>query len=87
MSKILIHQPEYLPWTHLFEKIKLSDVFVFLDNVQYNRRSYQNRNEIKTQHGRKWLTVPLKYSSREELISNILIDNSQNWKKTTLIFD
>ncbi len=84
MTKILIHQPEYLPWTHLFEKIKESDTFVFLDNVQYNRRSFQNRNQIKINSGKKWLTVPIKKASRFELISNIKIDNSKNWKEQHL---
>ena len=84
MTKILIHQPEYLPWTHLFEKIKESDTFVFLDNVQYNRRSFQNRNQIKIRSGKKWLTIPIKKTSRFELISNIKIDNSKNWKEQHL---
>tara|TARA_B110000438_G_C15779596_1_gene635695 strand:- start:1089 stop:1760 length:672 start_codon:yes stop_codon:yes gene_type:complete len=84
MTKILIHQPEYLPWTHLFEKIKLCDIFVILDNVQYNRRSFQNRNQIKNQSGAKWLTVPIKYAERSEIIKNITIDNSKNWKQEHL---
>lgn len=80
MSKVLIHQPEYLPWTHLFEKINKSDFFVFLDDVQYNRRSFQNRNQIKIKSGTKWLTIPILKAERTALISNILIDNSKNWK-------
>ncbi len=84
MTKILIHQPEYLPWPHLFEKAKESDTFIFLDDVQYNRRSFQNRNYIKTKSGKKRLTVPIKKTSRFELISNIKIDNSKNWREQHL---
>ena len=80
MNKLFIHQPEYLPWTHFFEKIKLSDVYVVLNDVQYNRRSFQNRNQIKTKDGQKWLSVPLKYAPREFKISKIMIDNSSNWQ-------
>ena len=80
MSNVLIHQPEYIPWIHLFEKIKMCDTFVILDGVQYNRRSFQNRNQIKTKEGKKWLTIPTKYAERSELISNIEIDNSQKWQ-------
>ncbi len=76
----MIHQPEYLPWGNLFSKILFSDVFVFLDTVQYARRSFQNRNKIKTRQGEKWLTVPLRYASQQELISKIRIDNSSDWK-------
>ena len=61
-----------------------SDVFVFLDTVQYVRRSFQNRNKIKTRQGEKWLTVPLKYAFRQQLISKIEIDNSCDWKRQHL---
>ena len=46
-----------------FYKVKKANSLIFLDNVQYNRRSYQNRNYIKTNNGKKFLTVPLKKSS------------------------
>ena len=46
MSSVVIHQPEYLPWANLFFKIYKCDNFIFLDNVQYSRRSFQNRNLI-----------------------------------------
>ena len=46
MYNIVIHQPEYLPWINLFLKLSKCQKFVFLDNVQYTRRSFQNRNII-----------------------------------------
>ena len=46
MYSIVIHQPEYLPWMNLFLKISKCEKFIFLDNVQYSRRSFQNRNII-----------------------------------------
>lgn len=78
----MIHQPEFMPWTNLFTKMSICDHYVFLDNVQYARRSYQNRNKFKFNGGSKWITVPVKKASREELICNIEIDNSDDWKKT-----
>ena len=84
MLSVMIHQPEYLPWSNLFIKMVFSDVFVFLDTVQYVRRSFQNRNKIKTRQGEKWLTVPLKYAFRQQLISKIEIDNSCDWKRQHL---
>ena len=38
MITTVIHQPEYLPWLNLFIKMALCEKFVFLDNVQYQRR-------------------------------------------------
>ena len=53
------HQPVYLPWLGLFHKIALSDAFVWFDDVQYQKRDWNNRNKIKTNSGPAWLTVPV----------------------------
>jgi hypothetical protein len=84
MSSVMIHQPEYLPWTGLFTKMAACDIYVHLDSVQYLRRSYQNRNMIKNQHGAQWLTVPLQKAKRIEVIERICIDNSQDWQNIHL---
>lgn len=57
---------------------------MFLDTVQYTRRSFQNRNKIKTKNGPRWLTVPLKYAPRDQIINNMEIDNSKKWKSRHL---
>ncbi len=58
MSRVVaIHQPNYLPWIGYFYKIAHCDVFVFLDNVQYEKRGFTNRNRIKTSQGPGWLTI------------------------------
>lgn len=79
---ISVHQPQYLPWLGYFHKMYQSDAFVFLDNVQYKKREYQNRNRIRTKSGGIWLTVPV---LSEEVpypkISSVRIDNSQAWQK------
>tara|TARA_B100000315_G_scaffold252052_1_gene288041 strand:+ start:399 stop:1082 length:684 start_codon:yes stop_codon:yes gene_type:complete len=56
---VSIHQPQYLPWLPYFSKINKSDVFVFLDNVQFQKNGLQNRNELKNSSGRFWLTIPI----------------------------
>lgn len=77
---IAAHQPQYLPWLGYFHKIYKSEAFVFLDNVQYEEREYQNRNRIRTKEGWIWLTVPVaKCSQAYPNISNVCIDNSQGW--------
>ena len=43
------HQPSYIPWLGLFHKIAISDIFCFMDSVQYEKNSFINRNKIKVQ--------------------------------------
>lgn len=76
---VSVHQPQYFPWLGYFDKINKSDVFVYLDDVQYKKREWQNRNRIKTPSGFQWLTVPVKYSHRER-INEILIQNELSWQ-------
>lgn len=56
---ITIHQPDFLPWLGFFNKIRLADLFVIGDHVQYRNKGYQNRNRIKTSKGAQWLTIPI----------------------------
>jgi len=53
------HQPAYLPWLGLLHKAALSDVFVLVDNVQFEKDSYINRNRLRSPEGWRWLTVPV----------------------------
>ena len=80
MSIISIHQPVYLPWLGFFEKIISSEKFVFLDDVQYEKNGFQNRNKIRTTDGDMWLTIPVKTKSKT-LLKNVKIDDSSNWMK------
>jgi len=54
-----IHQLHYLPWLRYIEKIARSDVFIVLDNVQFTKNDWQNRNRVKTSAGSTVLTVPV----------------------------
>ncbi|RJR21266.1 MAG: hypothetical protein C4581_02205 [Nitrospiraceae bacterium] len=77
-----VHQPQYMPWLGLFDKIAKSDCFVFLDQVQYKEREFQNRNKIRTKDGWMWLTVPVQSSGTgRKKICDVLIDNSNGWRK------
>jgi hypothetical protein len=74
-------QPAYLAWMPLFERMKMSDVFVYLDDVEYSKNSFHNRNRIKTPDGPLVLTVPVLYSGNSKaFISQIRIDYTQNWQ-------
>src|SRR3954470_2132367 len=54
-----ISQSCYIPWKGYFDLIGMVDVFVVYDDVKYSKNHWHNRNLIKTQHGLKWLTVPV----------------------------
>jgi hypothetical protein len=56
---VAIHQPEHLPWLGFFEKMLRADVFVLLDDVQFSKGDFQNRNRVKGRGGAQWLTVPV----------------------------
>ena len=82
---IAIHQPNFLPWPGYFYKIAKSDTFVLLDNVQYSKNSFINRNKIKTPQGELWLTVPVKSTGLSDLlIKNVQINNHVDWRKKHL---
>lgn len=79
--KLSVHQAQYLPWLGYFDKIKNSDAFVFLDNVQYKKREFQNRNKIRTKEGWIWLTVPVITKDRFfQKISDVPINNETDWR-------
>ena len=62
--KIAIMQPTYIPWCGYFALLDFVDFFVFLDSVQFAKRSWQQRNQIKTLDGPKWLSIPVISSGR-----------------------
>jgi hypothetical protein len=57
--RCVILQPSYIPWRGYFDLIHRADVFVFYDDVQYDKNGWRNRNRIKTASGTKWLTIPV----------------------------
>ena len=77
-------QPTYLPWIGYFDLIKQSDIFVFLNDVQFSKQSWQVKNRIKNQGKELMLTIPVKKSKLLTNLDSILIDNSKPWKKKHL---
>ena len=56
MKTVVISQPMYFPWIGIFEQIRLADVFVFYDDVQFTR-GFINRVQYKTPQGTGWITA------------------------------
>ncbi len=76
------HQPNYLPYPGLIGKIMQSDKFVFVSNVQFEKKSWQNRNRIKCDCREVMLTVPVLTKGRfDQLITEVRINNNENWRK------
>ncbi|MCG3173136.1 MAG: hypothetical protein GMKNLPBB_01314 [Myxococcota bacterium] len=59
MKKVAIVQSNYIPWKGYFDLIAAADEFILYDDMQYTRRDWRNRNQIKTPQGVQWLTVPV----------------------------
>ncbi|WP_392891461.1 WbqC family protein [Pseudomonas migulae] len=64
MKKVAILQSNYIPWKGYFDLIAAVDEFILYDDMQYTRRDWRNRNQIKTPQGLKWLTVPVEVKGK-----------------------
>ena len=82
MTKVAIMQPTYLPWSGYFGLIDIVDIFVIYDDVQFDKRSWQQRNLIKTQSGKQYLTVPVKTKGKYlQEIKNVEVDLKKDFRK------
>lgn len=84
LEKIAIHQPNYLPWLGYFSKLINTDIFIFLDDVQYTKNSWQNRVLIKTPQGGKKISQPIKKVNGLNTLTCDIIFADNNWKKNHL---
>jgi hypothetical protein len=73
------HQPQFAPWLGYFDKMDRSDVFVLLDNVQFKKNEWQNRNRVKGSKGPQWLTVPVSFRFGDK-IDAVAISSRQDWR-------
>jgi hypothetical protein len=73
---VAAHQPHYLPWLGYLDKLAKADVFVVMDDLQYEAQNFQNRQRLKLNHGPKWITVPLLAGEQTDRIVDKRIDNA-----------
>lgn len=78
--KVTIHQPEHMPWLGFFHKLSCVDTLVILDNVQFRKNYFQNRNKIRTKGGWLWLSVPVQHSG-DTAIKDVRIAADRRWRK------
>ena len=75
---IVILQPGYLPWLGFFDQMRRSDIFVYYDDVQFDKGGWRNRNRIKLPGGPHWLTVPVRHRGHQRIL-DVEIDNEARW--------
>lgn len=79
---VVVLQPGYLPWLGFFDQLRHADVFVYYDDVQFDKHGWRNRNRIKTPAGPLWLTVPVLHHGKGPMpINETLIDNTASWPR------
>lgn len=83
-KSIAIMQPVYLPWLGYFEQMALCDEFMFLDDVQYTKQDWRNRNRIRTNDGCMWLTIPIVRGKLGQLLNETRINHSLGWHRKHL---
>jgi hypothetical protein len=81
MAICVISQPRFFPGLHYLHRMMVADFFVVLDNVQFNPRHEENRARVKGPNGPQWITVPVRQSSREQLIRDTRVDPTQHWQR------
>src|SRR5688500_12532572 len=72
---VAIHQPHFIPWLGYLHRMAQADLFIVLDHVQFERRNYQNRSQIRIDGEARCLTVPVVQQSQEERIMDKEHDN------------
>lgn len=77
---VVVSQSMYFPWCGLLDQVRLADVFVHYDDVQY-ARGFLSRVQVKTEHGIRWLSVPLRDQHRGQTIDECRIDHSTDWRR------
>jgi hypothetical protein len=75
---VAAHQPHYIPWLGYLDKVAKADVFVVMDDLQFEAQNFQNRQRMKLADGAAWLTVPLIRGTQRDRICDKRIAPSQN---------
>ena len=83
--RLVGHQPEFLPWLGFFHKLTLGDTYMIVDNVQFKKKHFENRNRIRSREGALWITVPVQTQGRfDQRIDEVAIDNRNPWRRKVL---
>ncbi len=78
-KRILITQSNYIPWKGYFDNINAVDEFIVYDDMQYTKRDWRNRNQIKTPQGLFWLSIPVEVKGKFYQKINETVVSDVNW--------
>lgn len=81
MSKVIITQPNYIPWKGYFSNMRGVDYLVMYDDVQYTKRDWRNRNYLIGPNGPVLLSIPVNTKGKFYQKINETIISDQNWYK------
>jgi hypothetical protein len=82
---VTIHQPEHFPYMGFFQKMERADLFVILDNVNYRKNYYQNRNKFLNKNKvEEWFSIPVEKGATKKWIKEVKVNSDVFWKKKLL---
>ncbi|MDP5144995.1 WbqC family protein [Shewanella sp. ULN5] len=74
-------QPTFLPWSGYFHLMSEVDIFIFLDDAQFQKSSWHNRNRIPLNNAPHWLTVPVLHQQLEQTLLETRLKNTTPWRE------
>lgn len=80
VPRIVISQSMLFPWVGLLEQVRLADIFVHYDDVQFSKGGFVNRVQLKTPEGMRWMTVPLESLHLGQRIDEVRIAPPERWR-------
>lgn len=79
MRRVVISQSMYFPWAGLLEQIRVADIFIHYDDVQY-ARGFLNRVQVKQANGQSaWMSIPLAGFKRGQVIDEVRLQPRSSW--------
>jgi hypothetical protein len=75
-------QPTFLPWSGYFNLLAQAEDFIFLDDVQLEKQSWQTRNRIFLNGTQPtWISVPVLHERLAQSIIETKILDAAHWQK------
>jgi len=83
-TMVSVHQPNFMPWLRLLDKILASDVYVAYDTAQFTKTEYHARQKVLTPSKPVWMSVPVLSTGDYQPIQDVRIDNKQPFRRQHL---
>jgi WbqC-like protein family len=82
--RLAIIQPYFVPYIGYFQLMSAVDKIVLLDDVNFIKSGWINRNRIAVNGHAHWLTLPLAKASQNRLINEIDIVDDDLWRRKAM---